>query len=89
MRVAHLLERIATETEGDVVLLDNIELLFDVALHQDPLRVLRSLSRSRTVVAAWNGSTEKGHILYAEPEHPEYRRCPVDGVLVIDAEAAK
>ena len=89
IRVAPLLERIAAETEGDVVLLDNIELLFDVALRQDPLRVLQSLSRRRTVVAAWNGSTEKGHILYAAPEHPEYRRCPVDGVLVVGAQATK
>ena len=87
IRVAPHLERIAAEAEGDVILLDNIELLFDAALHQDPLRLLRGLSRSRTVVAAWNGSTEKGHILYAVPGHPEYRRCPVDGVLVVGAEA--
>ena len=88
IRVAPLLERIAAEAEGDVILLDNIELLFDAALHQDPLRLLRGLSRSRTVVAAWNGSTEDGHILYAAPGHPEYRRSPVDGVLVVGAEAA-
>ena len=87
IRVAPLLERIAAEAEGDVILLDNIELLFDAALHQDPLRLLRTLSRSRTVVAAWNGSTEKGHILYAVSGHPEYRRCLVDGVLVVGAEA--
>ena len=89
IRVSPLLDRIAAETESDVVLLDNIEILFDVALRQDPLRLLRTLSRSRTVVAAWNGSTEDGHILYAVPGHPEYRRCPVDGVLVVGAEAAK
>ena len=88
IRVAPLLDRIVAETEGDVVLLDNIELIFDVALHQDPLRLLQGLSRSRTVVAAWNGSTEDGHILYAAPGHSEYRRSPVDGVLVVGAEAA-
>ena len=87
IRVAPLLDQVAAETEGDVVLLDNIELLFDVALRQDPLRLLQGLSRSRTVVAAWNGSTEDGHILYAAPGHPEYRRSPVDGVLVVGAEA--
>ena len=89
IRVAPLLDRIVTETEGDVVLLDNIELLFDVALRQDPLRLLQGLSRHRTVVAAWNGSKEDGHILYAVPGHPEYRRYPVDGVLVVGAEAAE
>ena len=89
IRVAPLLEQVAAETEGDVVLLDNIELLFDVALRQDPLRLLQGLSRNRTVVAAWNGSTAEGHILYAAPGHPEYRRGPVDGVLVVGAEATK
>ena len=89
IRLSPLLDRIAAETASDVVLLDNIELLFDVALRHDPLRLLRTLSRSRTVVAAWNGSTEDGHVLYAAPGHPEYRRSPLDGVLVVGAKAAK
>ena len=38
------------------------------------------------MVAAWNGSMEDSHIHYAVPGHPEYRRCPVDGVLVAVAE---
>ena len=88
IRVAPLLERIVAETAGDVVLLDNIEVLFDVALHRNPLRVLQDLSRRRTVVAAWNGATEDGHVLYAVPGHPEYRRYPADGILVARAEAA-
>ena len=86
IRVPPLLERLVAETEGDVVLLDNVELLFDIALRQDPLRLLQGLSRRRTVVATWNGSMEDGHIVYAVPEHPEYRRYPVDGVLVAGAE---
>ena len=88
IRVVSLLERIVAETEGNVVLLDNIEIVFDVALRQDPLRVLKILSRKRTVVAAWSGSMDHGHILYAVPEHPEYRRYPLDGVLTVGAEAA-
>ena len=86
IRVPSLLGRIVSETEGEVVLLDNIEILFDTTLRQDPLRLLKGLSRSRTVVAAWNGSMEGDHIHYAVPGHPEYRRCPVDGVLVAVAE---
>ena len=89
IRVATLLDQIVAETGSDVILLDNIEVLFDVALHQDPLLLLRGLSRRRTVVASWNGSMEEGHIQYAVPGHPEHRRCPVDGVLVVGADAAK
>ena len=31
---------------------------------------------------------EGGHIVYAEPGHPEYRRDPVDEFLVVCAEEA-
>ena len=88
IRATPLLDRIVAETESDVVLVDNIEVLFDVALRLDPLRVLRNLSRRRTVVAAWNGAMEQGHIVYAMPGHPEYRRYPVDGVLVVESETS-
>ena len=87
--VQHLLEQIVAETEGDVVLLDNIELLFDVALRQEPLRLLQGLSRRKTVVAVWNGLIEGGHIQYALPGHPEHRRYAVDGILAVGAEAAR
>lgn len=88
IRVPELLGRIVTETASDIVLLNNVELLFDVTLHQNPLGLLQRLSRRRTVVATWNGSMEDGHIVYAVPGHSEYRRCPVDGFLVVGAEAA-
>ena len=86
IRVPYLLGGIVVEAASNVVLLYNIELLFDITLRQDPLGLLQRLSRRRTVVAAWNGSMEDGHIHYAEPGHPEYRRYPVDGVLVVGAE---
>ena len=88
LQVQRLLDRIAAESESDVILLDNVEILFDVALRQDPLRLLQGLSRSRTVAAAWNGSIEHDHLLYAAPQHPEYRRYPVGGFLVASTEAA-
>ena len=39
------------------MLLDHLEILFDPALEQDPLRLLQGVSRDRTVVAAWPGTT--------------------------------
>jgi len=70
------------EATGELVLLDNIEILFDVYLKQDPLRLLQGLSRNKTVVAAWNGSIVDGHMTYAVPDHPEYRRYPIRDFLV-------
>jgi hypothetical protein len=56
LQLPSLLMDIVNDAAGDVVLLDNIEILFDVSLKQDPLRLLQGLSRNKTVVAAWNGS---------------------------------
>jgi len=69
--------------EDSVVLLDNIEILFDVTLEQDPLRLLQGLSRNRTVVASWNGPVDNGYLSYATPEHPEYRRYPACDLVVV------
>ncbi len=88
LQVQRLLDPIVAQPEVDVVLLDNIEILFDAALNQDPLRLLQSLSRNRTVVATWNGSIENDHLIYAEPHHPDYRRYPVGGILVASTETA-
>jgi len=78
-----LLMDIVNDAASDVVLLDNIEILFDVFLKQDPLRLLQGLSRNKTVVAAWNGSIDGDHMTYAVPDHPEYRRYMVRDFLVI------
>src|SRR5947209_5656299 len=83
LHVFRLLNEIVEEKSTQVVLLDNIELLFDTSLKQDPLRLLQGISRNRTVIASWNGSIEHEHLIYAQPDHPEYRRYPTTGLLVI------
>src|SRR5229473_1280916 len=86
LQVFRLLNEIVEENGTQVVLLDNIELLFDTSLKQDPLRLLQGISRNRTVVASWNGSIEHEHLIYAQPDHTEYRRYPTTGLLVIGIE---
>ena len=86
LQLPRLLGKIVDEAAGDVVLLDNIEILFDVHLKQDPLRLLKGLSRNKTVVAAWSGSIVDGHMTYAVPDHPEYRRYPIRDFLVASPE---
>lgn len=86
-RVAGVLGGIVSETGSEVVLLDNIELLFAEALSQDPLRLLQSLSRNRTIVAAWPGSFDGVLLTYAEPGHPEARRYQSPQAMVVQSEA--
>ena len=68
---------------GEKVFLDNIEILFDVELKQDPLRLLQGLSRNLTVVASWNGTFDKGKLIYAEPGHREYRSYDLTDTMVV------
>lgn len=86
LQLPRLLREVINDTAGEVVLFDNIEILFDVSLKQDPLRLLQGLSRNKTVVAAWNGSIDGDHMIYAEPDHPEYRRYMVRDFLVASPE---
>jgi len=86
LQLPRLLREIINDAAGEVVLFDNIEILFDVSLKQDPLRLLQGLSRNKTVVAAWNGSIDGDHMTYAVPDHPEYRRYMVRDFLVASPE---
>ena len=86
LQLARLLSEMVNVTETETVLLDNIEVLFDVALKQDPLRLLQGLSRNKTVVAAWNGSIRDGKLIYAIPGHPEYREYPARDFIPICGE---
>ena len=87
LQLPRLLSEMVNAAQADVILLDNIEVLFDVSLKQDPLRLLQGLSRNKTVVAAWSGSIDGEHMLYATPDHPEYRRYPLRDFLIVNPEA--
>ena len=78
------IDEILSEVGEGLALLDNIELLFDQSLQQDPFRLLLSVSRNRTIVATWNGKLEDGQLTYASPDHHEYRRYSADDALIVN-----
>ena len=83
LQLPQLVNEVIEAHRGSVCLLDNIEMLFDPALQHDPLKLLLSLSRNRTVAVAWNGAISEDYLLYAEPGHPEHRRYLVRDFLVV------
>ena len=93
LRTVSILDQIVDKA-GSPVVLDNLEILFDRELKQDPLRLLQGISRNRSVVASWNGIINSGRLLYADPGHPEYRCYEqvdalivnMDGTATIDTE---
>lgn len=66
---------------GDLLLLDNIELLFDQSLKLDPLDMLKRHAHARRVLAAWPGELRDGRLIYAEMGHPEYQDYGLDNLV--------
>ncbi len=76
LRLPRIVGDMLESAGSEIVLVDNIELLFSPELQQDPLKLLQGASRNRTIVAAWPGALSGRQLTYAEPSHPEYRRYP-------------
>lgn len=85
LHLPKLLADIVASAGAEVVILDNIEILFDPALHQDPLRCLQGVSRNRTIVASWSGDVRDRTLTYAEPGHREYRRYTDIPAIIVHA----
>ncbi|MCA9240594.1 MAG: BREX-3 system P-loop-containing protein BrxF [Planctomycetales bacterium] len=81
LRGPSLLCTLVDATAAPLVLLDNTELLFHHDYRWKPLDLLKSCARDRTVVAAWNGRLADGYVIYATPDHPDYRREPIREIL--------
>ena len=74
-RISALLEefRDLIDTDGPLVILNHCEVLFDKSLKNDPLKLLENISRNKTLLVAWPGSSQDGNLIYATPGHFEYR----------------
>lgn len=79
-----LLDEVIEAVPGDVLLLGALELLFEPGLRLSPLPALQRLARRRPIVAAWSGEARDGYLFYAQPDHPEYRRYPLDDLVFIE-----
>lgn len=83
LRLPGILDQIVDSAQSPV-LLDNLEILFDKDLKQDPLRLLQGISRNHTVLTSWNGIMNAGRLSYAETGHPEYRSYDAADVLIVE-----
>jgi hypothetical protein len=88
-QVEPLLKKVIAAVPGDVVLLDNLEILFDIALEVTPLRLLQVSSRNRTIVATWNGTYRDGALTYAEPGHPEFVQVKQTEAIVVTTDKSE
>lgn len=82
-QVEQMFRAVVGAVSAEVVLLDNLEVLFDPGLEVEPLRLLLNASRNQTLVAAWNGTFRDGTLVYAEPGHPEVAQYKQVEALVV------
>ena len=66
---------------GDLLLLNNLELLFDRTLQLDPLDLLKRHAHVKRVVAVWPGELRDGRLTYAEMGHPEHQDYSLAGLV--------
>lgn len=64
-----------------LLLLDNMELLFDRTLQLSPLDLLRRQAHVRRVIAVWPGELREGRLSYAKTGHPEHQDYGVEGLV--------
>ncbi len=82
LRAADLLKDLADETARQgMLLLDNIELLFDRTLQLDPLDLLKRHAHARRVIAVWPGALRENRLSYATTGHPEHQDYGIDGLV--------
>ncbi|XAT59944.1 BREX-3 system P-loop-containing protein BrxF [Rhodobacteraceae bacterium Araon29] len=77
-----LLKSLSDEfSQNDLLLMDNLEILFDQELKLSPLDILKRHSQARCVVAIWPGELKDKRLTYAKIGHPEFREYSCDGVV--------
>lgn len=82
LQTTSILRELADQHAKDnLLLIDNIELLFDRSLQLDPLDLLKQHARVRRVVAVWPGQMNEGRLTYATTGHPEHQDYGTDGLV--------
>jgi hypothetical protein len=82
LQAADLLKGIADRFASQgLLLMDNIELLFDRTLQLSPLDLLKRHAQARRVVAVWPGDLRDDRLSYATTGHPEHQDYGIDGLV--------
>ena len=83
------LRDLVDDRDGEVLLLDNTELLFSTGLELDPLHLLQAVSRHRATVASWAGRYDGKRLTYADASHSEFKRYEDPEAVIVTALAGE
>ncbi|KAF0228151.1 MAG: hypothetical protein FD175_2257 [Beijerinckiaceae bacterium] len=82
LQATDMLKELADDSSHNgLLIMDNIEILFDQTLKLSPLELLKRHAHARRVVAAWPGELREGRLSYATTGHPEHQDYGIDGLV--------
>lgn len=67
----------------NIVCIDYYELLFDPSLAINVFELFKNASRNKTLIIAWRGTLTQRDFIHAEAGHPEYKKYPIEDILIL------
>jgi hypothetical protein len=71
--VGQLIAALINDVHGERILITGLEILFDRSLAVDPIRLLSTCAKNKTLLVSWPGDKTSSGLSYAAPSHPEHR----------------
>lgn len=88
--VGQMVDSLISGNSSNEVLIDGIEILFDRSLAVDPIRLLGTCAKNKTLLVCWPGDKTSSGLSYAVPSHPEhrtYKTSDLNDVIILNADA--
>ena len=79
-------EAIINSSPKDTLLLDNIELIFAKDFNLNPLQMLKSQSRKKTLIVGWNGEYDGRLLTFGrkgDDEYEEYNKNVLSEIYIV------
>ncbi len=70
--------KILGTSKADVILLDDVEILFAPILCLDPVTLLKSISTKFPLVVGWKGRREDGYLFLEHNNNPDYYKHTIE-----------
>jgi len=84
--VSQLVADLIKGVPGESVLICGLEILFDRSLAVDPIRLLSTCAKNKTLLVCWSGDKTSSGLSYAVASHPEhrtYKASDLSGVIFL------
>ncbi len=79
-----IMGKILADKDADVILLDDMQVLFAPVLKIDPLQLIKQLSKKQTILAAWPGEFDGNNLLFHQIGQKDDQTYKASNVRIIE-----